>query len=186
VDVPDDPLDEESAADEMVERVLAGVPRPVAWARLDAAKAAAAWSDLDAWVRWLARRYSLDHRDVPPCWFAHGHLVEELSALRTVHRACFDPVGTAQGPAEWHQTFASTRARLQLWASRTGCRAGEHRPDAAPEWAADPAPLDYARVFADHVDADLDTRAPSPAPGSVRAARAPHVMTCPGTEGDPW
>ncbi|PVU84445.1 hypothetical protein DDP54_00960 (plasmid) [Cellulomonas sp. WB94] len=185
-DLPGREPDEESAADALVERILAGVPRPVAWARLNEATAAAAWSDLDAWVRWLARRYSLDHRDVPPCWFAHGHLVEELTALRTAHRVCFDSAGAAQGPAEWHQTFASSRGRLQLWASRTGCRAGEHRPDAPPEWAAEPAPTDYARAFADHVAADLGTRPPSPAPGSVRTASAPHIMTGPGTEGGPW
>lgn len=160
MDIAKELPDDDAAADEAIERALNGVPRPVAWARLDAAKAAAAWTDLDVWVRWLVGRYSLDHRDVPPCWFAHGHLVEELSALRTAHRACFDRGGVAQGPAEWHQTFAITRARLQHWASRTGCRPGEHRPDTPPLWASNPTPLEYAHVFADHVDADLDSRAP--------------------------
>ena len=163
MDTHDDPIGDlfdEASADEFVEHVLAGAPRPVAWARLDAEKAAAAWVDLDAWVRWLARRYALDHRDVPPCWFAHGHVVEELSALRTAHRASFDPAGTPLAPAEWHQTLANTRARLQLWASRTGCRPGEHRRDAPPPWALDPAPAAYACALADHVKADLDLRGP--------------------------
>lgn len=157
-DLPGGEPDEESAVDALVEHILAGVPRPVAWAHLNAATATAAWSELDAWVRWLARRYSLDHRDVPPCWFAHSHLVEELSALRTAHRASFDPAASAMAPVEWHQVLAAARTRLQLWSSRTGCRQGEHRPDAPAPWAVDPPAASYANDFATYVGEDLDAR----------------------------
>ena len=153
-----DPADEPADVDALVEQVLGGRPRPVVWRQLDAQAAAAAWGELDALVRWLARRYSLDHRDVPPCWFEHGHLVEELSALRTAHRASFDPAASAMAPVEWHQVLAATRARLQLWTARTGCRQGEHRPDAPPAWAVDPLTAGYATDFARHVEADLDER----------------------------
>lgn len=128
------------------------------WRQLDAQAAATAWVALDDWVRWFAVRYALDHRDVPPCWYAHGHLVEELSALRTAHRACFDPAASAMAPVEWHQVLAATRTRLQLWAGRTGCRPGEHRPDAPPAWAIEPPTADYSGGFGGHVEADLDGR----------------------------
>jgi hypothetical protein len=150
--------DEAADVDALVEQVLGGRPRPLVWRQMDARAAAAAWVELDDWVRWLARRYSLDHRDVPPCWFAHGHLVEELSALRTAHRASFDPAASAMAPVEWHQVLAAARTRLQLWSSRTGCRQGEHRPDAPPSWAVDPPALSYANDFATHVGEDLDAR----------------------------
>ena len=153
-----DGVDPDEEAEAIVARVLGGRPRPVAWHALDADGAARAWVELDEWVRRLVGRYCLDHRDVPPCWFAHGHLVEELSALRTAHLACFDPAGTPLAPVEWHQVLAATRSRLQLWAGRTGCRAGEHRPDAPPPWASASLPADYASAFAAHVEADLDAR----------------------------
>lgn len=124
--------------DELVDLILGHAPRPVDWTRLSADDAVTARDALTAWVRWLVGHYALDHRDVPPCWDLHGALVEELTALHTAHRACFDPAGGPMGPSEWHQVLANTRARLQLWASRTGCRPGEHRPDSPPDWAAHP------------------------------------------------
>ena len=153
-----EPADDPADVDALVEQVLGGRPRPLVWRQMDARAAAAAWVELDVWVRWLARRYSLDHRDVPPCWFAHGHLVEELSALRTAHRASFDPAASAMAPVEWHQVLAAARTRLQIWSSRTGCRQGEHRPDAPPAWAVEPPGASYANDFAIHVGEDLDAR----------------------------
>ena len=49
------------------------------------------------WIRWCVRRYGLDHRTIPPCWYQHGALVEELSALRTGWQAAHTP--TAPGNA---------------------------------------------------------------------------------------
>ncbi|WP_315093233.1 hypothetical protein [uncultured Cellulomonas sp.] len=126
----DDLLD----GDALVDRILGRTPRPVDWSRLDGDEARAAHDALQLWVHWLVRRYAFDHRDVPPCWAEHDALVEELSALHTAHRACFDHAGSPMGPAEWHQILGSTRARLQVWASRTGCRTGEHRADPVPPW----------------------------------------------------
>ena len=88
-----------------------------------------------SWVRWLVTRYCLDHREIPPCWAEHGDLIEELSALHTAHQAAYDPTGPASGPSEWHQVLANTRARLQLWVARTGCRLTEHRAPVPPAWA---------------------------------------------------
>ena len=89
--------DEAADIDALVEELLGTTPRPVNWSRLSPDQAAARWAALDEWVRWLARRYSLDHRDLPPCWYAHGDLVEELSALHTAHQAAFDPGGPGDG-----------------------------------------------------------------------------------------
>ncbi|MGV8967787.1 MAG: hypothetical protein ACOH2F_16095 [Cellulomonas sp.] len=150
---------EAAEVDALVELVLGGVPRPIDWARLTGEAAATEWAALDRWVRWLVRRYNLDHRDVPPCWYAHTDLVEELSALRSAHRGAYDPSGPPGGPAEWHQTLANTRTHLQLSVSRTGCKPREHRPPTAIDWASDPARADYTSAITTHVDADTDQRA---------------------------
>ena len=133
-------------------------PRPVDWAGLDAAAAASAWAALDAWVRWLARRYGIDHRELPPCWYAHGDLLEELSALHTAHQGAYHPAGPGTGPADWHHQLAATRTRLHASVARAGCRPGEHRPPTVPGWAADPAPPDYTAGLASHIATDLATR----------------------------
>lgn len=136
-------FDEDSAGDDtdeeldaLVDELLGAKPRPVDWRRLTAADAARRRSELDAWVRWLVRRYALDPREIPPCWADHGELIEELSALHTAHQAAFDAAGPPTGPADWHATFANTRARLHVAVSRTGCRLGQHRVSAVPDWCA--------------------------------------------------
>lgn len=144
--------------DAMIEQVLARTPRPIDWTRLPAEDAAQTWLDLDDWVRWLTRTYVLDHRDIPPCWYRHGDLVEELTALWTAHRAAYEPTGPATGPADWHHTFAACRTRLQAWAARTGCRHGQHRDPVPPIWAGEPATPDYTDAFLAHVDVDSANR----------------------------
>ncbi len=121
--------------DALVEEILGSKPRPIDWSRLTGDAAADALAALDAWVRWLVRRYAIDPREIPHCWAEHGELFEELSALHTAHGAAFDPTGPPTGPADWHATLANARARLHQAASRTGCRAGQHRPSSLPDWA---------------------------------------------------
>lgn len=154
-------VDDDVDVDAYIEDALGAIPRPIDWRRLTPDQAASTWADLDTWVRWLVTRYALDHRDVPPCWYAHGDLVEELTALMTAHQAAFDRTGAATGPSDWHQTLATTRTRLQLWAARTGCRNREHRTPTPPAWAA-PDVADYADAFTAHVHADLATRPLTP------------------------
>ena len=59
----------------------------VAWPTLSDQELEDAIAELGEWVAWLILRYALDHRTVPPCWAAHGALVEELSALHTAWRS---------------------------------------------------------------------------------------------------
>lgn len=147
-----------AALEAMIEHALGRVPRPITWATLTAEQAAQVWLALDEWVRWLVTRYALDHRDIPACWYAHGDLVEELTALWTAHQGAYDRAGPATGPADWHQVLANTRTRLQAWAARTGCRHDQHRAPTPPAWAGDPTRGGYTDAFLAHVDADADHR----------------------------
>lgn len=101
----------------------------VAWIGLTDEQIEEELEELSNWVSWAVERYALDRRVVPECWDSHGALIEELSALRTAWVAAYCITGRAEAPLEWHQAFESARQRLADWASRTGCRPGEHRPD---------------------------------------------------------
>jgi hypothetical protein len=101
----------------------------VCWATLDEIQTEDALDELQDWVAWIIDRYALDRRVIPECWDSHGALVEELSALRTAWVVSFCVTARPEAPLEWHQSFDAARHRLAEWASRTGCRPGEHRPD---------------------------------------------------------
>jgi hypothetical protein len=60
--------------------------------------------------------------------------VEELSELRTAHRASFTPDGHPTGPLDWHHSLASVRGRLRDYVARTGCRQDSHRTGSIPTW----------------------------------------------------
>jgi hypothetical protein len=101
----------------------------VCWATMDDLQTEDALDELQDWVAWVVDRYSLDHRVIPGCWDNHAALIEELSALRTAWIAAFCVTARPEAPLDWHQSFQFARQRLSDWASRTGCRPGEHRPD---------------------------------------------------------
>lgn len=125
--------------------------RPVNWAALDVDRAAEQWRLLTSWIDWLRDRYQL-HESVPACWYAHGAMVEELSALRSAWiTAYLDPQASPGDPAIWHDLLERTRSRLHGW-DRNGCADGAHRPDL-------PIPDDTDHQARDrYIDADLHGR----------------------------
>ena len=102
---------------------------------------------------WLTARYQLEEA-VPACWYRHGALIEELTALRACWQVAYaDPRARPSEPALWHDLLARTLGRMREW-DRQGCAAGNHRDDeplpTEPEVLADRA----AYVRADLADRD--------------------------------
>jgi hypothetical protein len=115
-------------------------PHPVCWHALPGDVAAEEWRDLRRWVGWLVSRYSLDHRAVPPCWYRHAALVEELSALHCLWQTCFTHGAAASDPVAFHEHLALGLTRLREWAARRGCKPGLHRDD-QPQCGRTPTPI---------------------------------------------
>ncbi|MGN6221666.1 MAG: hypothetical protein ACTHNQ_19370 [Microbacterium sp.] len=94
----------------------------VDWRHLSDEQARAEWGMLREWVEWFTVRYNVPVSVVPPCWFKHGALVEELSALHIAHLAAFDSSDTGLGPIGWHERLAQANGRLQR--AGAGCTSG--------------------------------------------------------------
>lgn len=100
--------------------------RPVNWEALDEGDAAEQWSVLLDWMDWLRVRYQL-HERIPSCWYAHGALIEELSALRTAWVGAYlDPQAELDAPARWHELLDKALERIRGW-DLSGCSDGIHR-----------------------------------------------------------
>ena len=115
-----------------------GSPAPLGatvinWRTLSGSAAAMAWADLRDWVEWFTIRYNVPISTVPTCWWQHGALVEELTALRTAHAAAFDPTDTGNGPIGWHERLTVALPRLTR-AYSGGCNTG-HRPLTPRSWS---------------------------------------------------
>ena len=88
------------------------------------------------WVDWLVDRYRLGHM-VPPCWWAHGPMVEELSALYVAWNGAYrDSEASAQDGVAWHEHLGHSIKRLLGW-NVERCTYGKHRPVSATHWETD-------------------------------------------------
>jgi hypothetical protein len=136
---------------------------PWHWQALDAVGAAHTWTAIAVFVAWLVARYDLGDV-VPRCWWTHGALVEELTALWAAWSAAYvDPDASADAPILWHERFAASRARLAEW-DRLGCAQRGHRESTSTDWAHE------AGAFDEFVRADLRSRS-----GAGRLAVATEV-----------
>jgi hypothetical protein len=133
--VDNDPLDidfllREDMSDVDFE-IPAASPAPVVdWRTLSDADAPAAWNALREWVEWFTVRYNIPELMVPgACWYKHGALVDELSALHAAHVVAFDPSDTGHGPIKWHEQLNAALPRLRR-AYYGQCSRGHqsHRP----------------------------------------------------------
>lgn len=132
---------------------------PWRWQSLEAGQARTAWAELIGFVDWLVERYRLEE-SVPPCWYRHGALVEELSALRLAWLGAYTAgLCKPTDAAVWHDLLARVRVRVRIrdW-DRQGCAGGTHRADVAL-----PLPPGALTARADHVPADLAERSPTDA-----------------------
>jgi len=103
------------------------------WRELSDAEATERWNVLRDWVEWWTIRYNIPVSVVPNCWWQHGNIVEELSALHTAHVAAFDTSDAGFGPIGWHERLAIAVPRLSR-AYGGGCNNG-HKPPKPRSWA---------------------------------------------------
>lgn len=83
------------------------------WRTMPEEEIAANWSTLAEWVTWLIHRYRLSSSKIPDCWFLHGALVEELSALYSFWVASFRADGSGGGPLGFHRELAAAFVRFR-------------------------------------------------------------------------
>lgn len=136
-----------------------------AWRSLDRHDAARLWDDLVDWVWWLRDRYELTET-VPGCWYRHGPVVEEFTALfawwRSTHAAA-DVAGPRDDAAmrrlaDWHSDgLWALIDRLHRLTDFDRCRAEGcthtsgflHAPDGAAE-SMEPIEIEPVTIDADY------------------------------------
>ncbi len=84
------------------------------WRDMPDEDAPKAWDELREFVEWIVTRYELTDNIVPPCWYRHSPLVEELSALRAAWDASFVvETDGGLGPIGWHERFSLAQQRFK-------------------------------------------------------------------------
>jgi len=118
---------------------------PWLWTRLDKDRQVALWEELAEFVAWLTARYlsNLQVREyrLPPCWYRHPVVVEQLTALMVAHQGAYNEAAAEPSPAlvDWHErSLWPTLDRLRHLKVFSGCDDGHQDHQwTAPPWQAD-------------------------------------------------
>ena len=141
-------------------------PAPIQWSLLTAEEAELEWYALNEWTHWLRKRYGLPVAVVPPFWYRHGELVEELSALHLHHLGCFHKDQDGSAPLGWHADFDAWQKRMREWVTIAGTKLERDRDTRQTAWPGEPpAPEIIEALIEDRegdffafVEADLERR----------------------------
>jgi hypothetical protein len=109
------------------------------------------WDDLRDWVEDYARRFAVDSRTIPSCWYRHNPMVEALVALRDHEQASYEYSTSKSTAVEFIRATREIGVVLRELAGRSGCSAGHHRPEPSRSRGDD---VDWAA----HVAADEEAR----------------------------
>lgn len=113
---------------------------PVVWHKVKEEERAELWGEFTAWVIRMADTYELTTEQLPhACWWEHGAVVAELTALWTGWESAFgDEEDAAAGPYLWHDAWARGIERIgRSWLGE--CTNGYHQAKSRTVWGTDPA-----------------------------------------------
>lgn len=96
----------------------------IRWEELTGEERATTWERLRVFVEWWTARYGISTKTLPPCWFRHSAIVEELTALMSARAASFSDEDQGLGPIGWHERAALVRQRIETTHYRGECGTG--------------------------------------------------------------
>lgn len=111
---------------------------PINWWRLDAEERTEMLEVLFLWVPELCRRYGLIDAIIPPCWYRHEPLIQELLAFYQYRNQMqFLETAPTIAALDVHYQLQLVISRLRSWVLQTGCNAAEHAETPVQSWAAE-------------------------------------------------
>jgi hypothetical protein len=122
----------------------------VCWDDLPADAYTHTLADLADWIGWLRATYRIPATVIPPCWFTHPALREDIGHLWTGWLLTRHPdAGVGMIGLDWDQRRDAAINRLREATAITGCTATRHQAEPEPVPA---TPTAAERLWHDHLD----------------------------------
>jgi hypothetical protein len=107
-------------------------------------------ADLADWIGWLRATYRIPATVLPPCWFTHPALREDIGHLWTGWLLTRHPdAGVGMIGLDWDQRREAAINRLREATAITGCTATRHQAEPDP---AATIPTSVDQLWRDHLD----------------------------------
>lgn len=108
---------------------------PINWWTLSPIDRIETLSVLSVWVPELVSRYELADAVVPPCWFQHEPMVQEMLALYQYrNQQQVLPAAPPGAMLDFHAQFQLFLSRMRFWVGQSGCNVAEHFEHALQHW----------------------------------------------------
>ncbi|ACV76875.1 hypothetical protein Namu_0455 [Nakamurella multipartita DSM 44233] len=105
----------------------------VCWDDLDPSTYAHQLTELTDWISWLRATYRIPATVLPPCWFTHPGLREDIGHLWTGWLLTRHPdAGVGMIGLDWDQRREAAISRLREATAITGCTATRHQAEPEP------------------------------------------------------
>ncbi|HEY5115645.1 MAG TPA: hypothetical protein VIJ00_08990 [Nakamurella sp.] len=129
------------------------VPMAICWNELDPAGYARTLRDLAGWITWLRSTYRVPATVIPPCWFTHPGLREDIGHLWTGWLLTRHPdAGVGMTGLDWDARREQAITRLRDATAITGCTSTRHHDEP-------PSPdSELSRLWNEHIAEDADSR----------------------------
>lgn len=112
----------------LINQVAQEMPKPVRFYEMDNEELRRVISELNEWVRWLVEEFKIPSKEIPPCWYKHHAVLEELQALYSLYLVNFHEAQSAAASIQFMVNLSMSRPRLAEWISHTGCTVRDHKP----------------------------------------------------------
>ena len=126
------------------------IPMVVCWDDLDPTTYTHQLTELADWISWLRSTYRIPATVLPPCWFTHPGLREDIGHLWTGWLLTrHADAGVGMIGLDWDQRREAAISRLREATAVAGCTATRHQAEPEPP----PAMPAYAKqLWQDHLD----------------------------------
>jgi len=128
----------------------------VCWDDLDPTTYTNQLTELADWISWLRATYRIPATVIPPCWFTHPGIREDIGHLWTGWLLTRHPdAGVGMIGLDWDQRRDATISRLREATAITGCTVTRHQAEPEPPPA---IPLSAEQLWRDHLDTQTRER----------------------------
>lgn len=109
---------------------------PVDWWRLDDAERGETLAVVAEFTGELARMYGLREAVLPPCWYLHSAIIQELLALfQYRNQQQYLPISPPGAAIDFHIQLSACLTRLRSWVLQSQCNQREHNASEFSVWA---------------------------------------------------
>ncbi|WP_371591219.1 hypothetical protein [Streptomyces sp. NBC_00470] len=113
---------------------------PIVWHKVPEDQRPQLWAEFTAWVIRMADTYEMTTEQLPhACWWEHGAVVAELTAMWTGWESAYgSEEDAAAGPYLWHDAWSRCLERIgRTWLGE--CTNGYHQQKSRTIFGTDPA-----------------------------------------------